>query len=1010
MNDRVRGAGRLLRDPSSPDITRLPSDTHVAPSKGPLSAGARVNQYEILDQIGAGGMGVVYKAYDTRLKRTVALKALSDPGTDPSYAQRLQREAVALARLRHEGIVALYEAGDVSGMPYLAMEFVEGKELHAILQSRSLSLRESVRLIERVARALHYAHQQGVIHRDLKPSNILIDGEGRPHILDFGLARLESERIPMTRSGDVIGTPAYMAPEQIQGHQRRIGPATDIYSLGATLFEMATGRLPHVAESISELIYKVVNEKPTWPRSRIPADLRRVLLRTLEKDPARRYPSAGEFADDLGRWIRGEPVRARATPAVPRAFQAAGAALVLIVVGLTITAAVRTRRLEETRHRYAAELSLRAQTHLEAALHARRAGDLAAMDRQASLLREACRRTVAERANLPEPHYYEGRMDRARMEFDSALVHQDRALSKNASFAPSLYERIVLLTRQYRLRLQEIALEASLSQSGESVRFPAVEEVHQRDDKLRDLRQRIQRDLESLPETAPERRIAEGLWWTYGGRAEQARERLEANPRLEESLEALAETAMAQGKFDSAVDWCTRGHESDRGYVPYLLLRALARFRQGFLAGEDSTARWTAALEDCERALALRSRSSGARLLRAQILTHVGDREARAGGNPESRYLQAISECPAPLWKMFARFKWGLHRQGRGEDPTDLYERGAQDGESAIQLSPGSAMPYLVRSYVHLNWGMFEQGRELDAEALLRKAIADAEEALRRIPASTDAVLCRAQARASLAHTRPSPERDELYDQALQDCAELLKRTPAIPNVYLVRGRARIRWASQRSEKTRELYEFGLEDCREFLKHQPRSAEVHLWRANAFCNLGVEDLREGRDPAPKFREAIEACAAAEALAYPSWELSLVRAWTELHWGIHAEKNRQDPTERYQRALTACDAGLGRCSGSSKLRTARALVRMSLAIHRANDAVFAQTLLEGATRDWDAVLGANPRSPDALWRRGHCRWLRGDSAGADADFRRAAELSPASVPEFRELWERAKKGR
>lgn len=275
----------------------------------------RIPGYEILSVLGRGGMGVVYRARHTSLKRLVALKMIRDAGlAGAEHLSRFQVEAEAIASLHHPNIVQIYEIGNTSGHPYFSLELVEGGTLAQKLSNQLLSFREVGELTVMLARAVHSAHERGVIHRDLKPSNILLTREGSPKIADFGLAKqIGCARIPMTRGHRPLGTPSYLAPEQALGCTD-VGPASDVYSLGSMLYEMLTGRPPFRGASVRETLNMVVNDEPVAParlRPMVPRDLQTICLKCLNKDPKKRYPSASALADDLQRWLDGDPILAR---------------------------------------------------------------------------------------------------------------------------------------------------------------------------------------------------------------------------------------------------------------------------------------------------------------------------------------------------------------------------------------------------------------------------------------------------------------------------------------------------------------------------------------------------------------------------------------------------------------------------------------------------------------------------------------------------------------------------
>jgi eukaryotic-like serine/threonine-protein kinase len=275
----------------------------------------QVPGHEVRGVLGRGGMGVVYRAWDLRLNRPVALKMLlAGAYADPADRARFQREAEAVAGLCHPNIVQVHDVGEVGGRPYFTMEFVEGGDLAGRIQGAPQPARQAAALVATLAEAVHAAHQSGIVHRDLKPSNVLLTKDGTPKVTDFGLARRLEGDGGLTVSGTPMGTPSYMAPEQARGDKRALGPATDVYALGAILYELLTGRPPFHAESGAATLQQVLADEPVPParlNPRVPRDLTTICLKCLEKDPARRYRSAAALADDLRRFGRGEPILAR---------------------------------------------------------------------------------------------------------------------------------------------------------------------------------------------------------------------------------------------------------------------------------------------------------------------------------------------------------------------------------------------------------------------------------------------------------------------------------------------------------------------------------------------------------------------------------------------------------------------------------------------------------------------------------------------------------------------------
>jgi hypothetical protein len=303
-----QAAGSVTADPAAtaPVVHALP----VNPRSHPTVPG-----YEVEGELGRGGMGVVYRARQIGLNRPVALKMiLHGDRAGQQVADRFREEALTVAVFQHPNVVQVFEVGTADGLPYLALELVSGGSVDRRLQQGLPPPREAATLLLTVARAVQAVHEKGIVHRDLKPANILLTPDGTPKIADFGLAKSLGDDRGRTVSGAVMGTPSYMAPEQVGGRRRDIGPAADIYALGAILYELLTGRPPFQADTALDTLLLVVSEDVTPPRvwkPSVPHPLEAVCLKCLRREPADRYATAGALADDLQRYLNGSPVQAR---------------------------------------------------------------------------------------------------------------------------------------------------------------------------------------------------------------------------------------------------------------------------------------------------------------------------------------------------------------------------------------------------------------------------------------------------------------------------------------------------------------------------------------------------------------------------------------------------------------------------------------------------------------------------------------------------------------------------
>ncbi len=355
-----------------------PLPANGSPVPGPVPG------YEILGELGRGGMGVVYKARQLAADRVVALKMILGGGhAGEADLARFRTEAQAVARLQHPGIVQVFEVAEHQGLPYFSLEFVDGGSLDKRLNGTPLPAAQAARLVELVAEAIDAAHRRHIVHRDLKPANILLTAEGQPKVTDFGLAKALDVEQGHTATGAIMGTPSYMAPEQAGGQTKDIGPAADVYALGAVLYECLTGRPSFRAATLLDTILQALSDEPVPPRQlqpKVPRDLETICLKCLRKEPARRYATAAELADDLGRFLGGEPIRARPVGRLERGWRwcrrnpalAGALAAVWLVFALgatfsTVLAVVAGQRAEDaSRARSAADQEADKARHNEA--------------------------------------------------------------------------------------------------------------------------------------------------------------------------------------------------------------------------------------------------------------------------------------------------------------------------------------------------------------------------------------------------------------------------------------------------------------------------------------------------------------------------------------------------------------------------------------------------------------------------------------------------------------------
>jgi serine/threonine-protein kinase len=328
---------------SAVDNRLNPPDSQAVVRQGRSSPSrSRFGDFELIEEVSRGGMGVVYRARELQLNRIVALKMiLAGELAGEEDVKRFRAEAEAAAQLEHPGIVPIHEIGSVGGQHYYTMSFIDGAGLDQFKGSGVRDPKSAARIVQQVAEAVDYAHTRGIVHRDLKPANVLMDAEGIPRITDFGLAKRTDASGELTRTGQILGTPGYMAPEQAAGESKFIGAAADIYALGALLYFLITGRPPFQSANVIDTLVQSLESEPTMPRnlnSSVPRPLEQICMRCLERDPADRYTSAAEVAQELNRFLQGEPVQARPPTATERVrrFARRSPALTVHLVALAL--------------------------------------------------------------------------------------------------------------------------------------------------------------------------------------------------------------------------------------------------------------------------------------------------------------------------------------------------------------------------------------------------------------------------------------------------------------------------------------------------------------------------------------------------------------------------------------------------------------------------------------------------------------------------------------------------
>ncbi len=677
-----------------------PTSPFSPPEVNTAASNAKFGKFVRTQRLGAGGMGEVWKAWDTQLSRWVALKFLK--GGDDDEILRFKREAQTAGQLSHPNIAAVYEVGEDQGRHYIAMQYVDGQTLKTFPRNDRRSV---ARLCRDAARAVAYAHEQGIVHRDLKPENLMVTQRGRePHIyvMDFGLARALEGGSELSISGSVVGTPSYMPPEQARGE--RVDERADVYSLGATIYELLTDRVPFKGANVYETLRRVQEEEPTAPRKidpKVDSDLETIVLKCMEKEPLRRYGTAKELAEDIDRFLEGEPIAARrASPLYRwRRKLAKRKAVVLTVLGAVVVVGIvlavlvpKLRQKQEEYKKAQRELVEQMRTTsnacLETTLELRRVGKVDIMPKYAVKMEEACREVAEKIPGLAEPNYRLGRMYRAQMRDDDGWREQEAALKKEPAFPPSIYERAVLRLRRYRASLLEGAVNAELKKQIAA--------------DLADL----EKALAAAPKERPEMQLSpqelaclRGLkaWIAAAPEAGFLAEAKKKTPVPDEAFELLVVVELEGERLEEAVRWLTAALEFDKGFAALYWNRATVNLRRGdfaAVAGDADEAfkqvrLYAQGIETLQKDLVKEKAKAEAEAAKQRAIDKEKARTEEARAKEVERTMKEVERWPAMVdrWNAPSHELRGLARLKLAKD-SKAVRSGLDDLTTAIKLDP----------------------------------------------------------------------------------------------------------------------------------------------------------------------------------------------------------------------------------------------------------------------------------------------------------------------------------
>ncbi len=725
-------------------------------------------RFEIVSLIGKGGVGNVYKAYDPNLKRHIALKILRNE--DPEVVQRFLREARAQAQVEHSHVCKIYESGEHEGHPYIAMQYIDGQNLRDLRDK--LSLEAKIKIIQEVALGLHAAHRQGLIHRDVKPANIMIvqgdEGGWKPYIMDFGLAR-EQEAPGLTSTGMVVGTPYYMSPEHAKGKLKSLDRRSDIYSLGVTLYEILSGNIPFDGDTPVDILMKVIQKDPLPLRKvnpRIPVDIDTIVMKCLEKEPQRRYGSAKELAEDLDRYLGGDPIDARPASITyrvrrkllkhkwPTILVAAASIVILVLIGLWL----KTKWSASQRAVIAQELGQQVEK-IESTLDYAHLLPIHNISREKNKVREQIRAIETKMEKLGElgagpGHYALGRGYLALQDYVKANDHLEKAWNAGYQTAEVAYKRGLSLGELY-LRESEKAVrihdtemrEARKKEIEKTYRQPAVHFLREGtpsqmefpeyiealigfyekkyDLALKILLEAITKNQDDIPKLYKAKILEGNIFLAVGSEKKNYEEAMDILSKAENAYQTVIEI----GKSDI------------QGYVGSGRVLELKTTMMLHSKGGDLQTTVEKAISFCDKALKIDPAAADVLVMKSSIYSSLGRYKIFTGKDPGPVFEQAAAAAGEAIkidrenfeaYTMIGiidRLK-GEYQLDHGENPIPTFQAAAANFKKAIEIDPTYVKAHNGMGDIYVRTAQYEMSHGKNPRQALAQAISYYEQAL----------------------------------------------------------------------------------------------------------------------------------------------------------------------------------------------------------------------------------------------------------------------------------------
>lgn len=946
-----------------------------------------VGQYLLLERIGAGGGGEVYRAFDLVLERTVALKIFSIE-TDIDL-EKTRNEARLCGRLKHPGIPRIHEVASDKNLNYMVMEFIDGESL----EKTRLDQKEIIKICRDAALILDYAHGAGIVHRDVKPSNIMVDKNGGVYLTDFGIARISGDDPNRkTKSGEIKGSPQFMSPEQATGRIREIDHRTDIYSLGATMYCLLTGRFPFDARSLYLLVTKICEEIAPAPGRVVPGIPRAIdaiIMKAMEKDKTKRYQNAKHLADDIDRFLKGEDVTATPPGTVRRILTKIkkhkevtviiGGILVIALSGYAGILWERQKRLEAeaSASKAVSETSLmskEAEILTGAFLNSLAGAHKKALElrmkgakyRELQLIIEG----TTERYNAlmklgirdARVHYALGRLYRMAGDDSKAREQMENSLKIDPRSPETCYEMGILTYRLWTAHLEDVRNEWLRTayenwKPGSEIVKRTRSELEEDEFKnakpglltARQLRDESRRYIEAaaigLPARSQQATVARGILAGIDARFTETKSLLWeiASELSRETYSTMHEDAVLflatmfrnEEQYEREVEVLSRAIEVDTGNEAFYLQRAGANSAlsevKGHYENADPTKYYEAAMADLERMLDL----------------HTDRLEALAGRGKVNN-------------------DWGIYVWDHGGDPTKLYAAAIADYNLIEELSPGNFEALIRRGHTRVNLGAVKHNRRINPLPDYEAALADFDNAL-KVPDITQQQKCEVLLRlgklsAHMAHFKKISGEDPnpIRKSGLKYFDEAMKLNPGSYEVWLYRGELNMRM---------NKYDDAIKDYDQSLKLNESCYTALVGRGKCYSERGTDKISTGEDPTADFEKALADLKKAKKLCPTDFEAPLRIGDNYNSWGIYASLAGEDPAKYYELALADLDEAIALNPSNFEVWQRRGNVRGNLGIDLRNRGKNPLDEYMRAVEDYTKALDVNPGDDDILVRRG-----------------------------------------